>query len=63
MGNIRPTYIKRGAIELVKRYPEKFTDDFQHNKAMVTQMTDITNVRMRNRVAGYLTTFRKYYEA
>ena len=63
MGNIRPTYIKRVAIELVKRYPDKFTDDFQHNKLMVAKITDITNVRMRNRVAGYLTRFRKYYEA
>ena len=63
MGNIRPTYIKRVAIELVKRYPDKFTDDFQHNKIMVAKITDITNVKMRNRVAGYLTRFRKYYEA
>ncbi|MCK5309784.1 MAG: 30S ribosomal protein S17e [Thermoplasmata archaeon] len=63
MGNIRPTYIKRVAIELVKRYPDKFNDDFQHNKIMVAAVTDITDIRMRNRVAGYLTTFRKYYEA
>ena len=63
MGNIRPTYIKRVAIELVKQYPEKFNDDFQHNKFVVTELTDITNVQMRNRVAGYLTRFRKYYEA
>ncbi len=63
MGNIRPTYIKRVAIELVKRYPDKFNDDYQHNKAMVAEVTDITDVRMRNRVAGYLTRFRKTYEA
>jgi len=30
---------------------------------VVTELTDITNVQMRNRVAGYLTRFRKYYEA
>ena len=63
MGNIRPTYIKRVAIDLVKRYPEKFSDDFQHNKAMVTRCTDIVNIKMRNRVAGYVTRFRKHYEA
>ena len=63
MGNIRPTYIKRVAIELVKRYPDKFNNDFQHNKTMVAEVTDITDIRMRNRVAGYLTTFRKTYEA
>ncbi len=63
MGKIRPTYIKRVAIELVKRYPEKFTEDYQHNKAMVEEMTDITNSKLRNRIAGYVTRFRKYYEA
>jgi len=63
MGNIRPTYIKRVAIDLVKKYPEKFTADFEHNKAMVTLCTDIINIKMRNRVAGYVTRFRQHYEA
>ncbi|MDD4307691.1 MAG: 30S ribosomal protein S17e [Thermoplasmata archaeon] len=63
MGNIRPTYIKRVAIDLVKRFPDKFNEDFQHNKAMVTMYTDIINIKMRNRVAGYVTRFRKHYEA
>jgi small subunit ribosomal protein S17e len=63
MGKIRPTYIKRVAIELVKRYPEKFTEDYQHNKAAVEEVTDITNSKLRNRIAGYVTRFRKYYEA
>ncbi len=63
MGNIRPTYIKRVAIDLVKKFPDKFTADFQHNKAMVSLYTDITNIKFRNRVAGYVTRFRKHYEA
>jgi len=62
MGNIRPTYIKRVAIELVKKYPELFTDDYQHNKATVEKITDIQNSKLRNRIAGYVTCFRKYYE-
>jgi len=63
MGNIRPTYIKRVAIDLVKKFPDKFTADFQQNKIIVSQLTDITNIKMRNRVAGYVTRFRKKYEA
>ena len=63
MGNIRPTYIKRVAIELVKQYPDKFTDDYQHNKKMVEEMTDVPTVQMRNRIAGYVTRYRKHYEA
>ncbi|KYK31162.1 MAG: 30S ribosomal protein S17e [Candidatus Proteinoplasmatales archaeon SG8-5] len=62
MGNIRPTYIKRVAIELVKKHPERFNDDYQHNKAAVEEITDIQNPKLRNRIAGYVTRFRKYYE-
>jgi small subunit ribosomal protein S17e len=63
MGNIRPTYIKRVAIELVKRYPEQFTADFQHNKEMVGKLTDVSTVSMRNKIAGYVTRYRTHYEA
>ena len=63
MGNIRPTYIKRVAIELVKQYPERFTDDFQHNKKAVSELTDVSTIMMRNRIAGYVTRYRQHYEA
>jgi len=59
MGNVRPTYIKRVAIELVERYPEQFTDDFQHNKEMVAKLSDVSTKVMRNRIAGYVTRYRK----
>jgi len=58
LGNIRPTYIKRVAIELVKLYPNEFTGDFEHNKKMVSELTDIRSVLMRNRIAGYVTRYR-----
>ena len=60
MGNIRPTYIKRVAIELVHTYPEMFTDDFDENKKKVDELTDVVSPKMRNRIAGYVTTYRKY---
>ena len=63
MGNIRPTYIKRVAIELVQKYPEQFTSDFQHNKIMVSKLTDVRFVSMRNKIAGYVTRYRTHYEA
>jgi small subunit ribosomal protein S17e len=63
MGNIRPTYIKRVAIELVKRYPDQFTSDFDHNKDKVTELTDVTIKNMRNKIAGYVTRYRLHYEA
>ena len=59
MGNIRPTYIKRVAIELSKLYPADFTDDFEHNKKMVSELTDVRSNLMRNRIAGYITRYRQ----
>jgi small subunit ribosomal protein S17e len=63
MGNIRPTYIKRVAVELVSRFPEQFTDDYQHNKEMVSKLTDVRSISMRNKIAGYVTRYRDRHEA
>ena len=59
MGNVRPTYIKRVAIELVEKYPDRFTDDFEHNKSIVDELTDVSSIVMRNRITGYATRYRK----
>jgi len=59
LGNVRPTYIKRVAIELLKQYPDEFTADFEHNKKKVSELTDVKYHRMRNRIAGYVTTYRQ----
>ncbi|UCB59337.1 MAG: 30S ribosomal protein S17e [Thermoplasmatales archaeon] len=56
MGNIRPTYIKRIAKELINMYPDKFVaSDFQHNKEKVAELADSDSKVMRNRIAGYIT--------
>lgn len=57
MGRIRPTYIKRVAIELVNKYPEVFNRDFENNKEMVSTLTDVYSVKMRNRIAGYISRY------
>lgn len=69
MGNIRQTYIKRVAIELVRHYPEQFTGDFSSNKKKVLELTDLTVVvdgvprvtykKLANRIAGYATRYVK----
>jgi small subunit ribosomal protein S17e len=63
VGNIRQTYIKRVAIDLVKKYNDQFTGDFEHNKKVVGQLTDVKTTVFRNRIAGYVTTYRKNWEA
>ena len=56
MGNIRPTYIKRIAKELLNMYPDKFVaSDFQHNKKKVGDLADFDSNIPWNRAAGYIT--------
>jgi small subunit ribosomal protein S17e len=55
MGTVKPAYIKVIAIELIKKYPDMFTGEFDENKKLVSQLTNITSKRIRNRVAGYIT--------
>lgn len=55
MGQIRTKDIKDIAFELVEKYPEKFTDDFVHNKKMIKELNLFTSKKYINRVAGYVT--------
>ncbi|MBR2394302.1 MAG: 30S ribosomal protein S17e [Candidatus Methanomethylophilaceae archaeon] len=63
MGRIRPTYIKRVSIELINKYPQAFSKDFEGNKEMVSALTDVSSVTMRNRIAGYITRYLSHPEA
>ena len=53
MGTIKPTYIKKLAKQLLTEVPE-FTDDFDVNKKIVEEHTNIESKGVRNRVAGYI---------
>jgi small subunit ribosomal protein S17e len=59
MGNIRPSFIKTRALRLVEMYPEQFTDDFDTNKLLVAEFTDVDSKRMRNWIAGYITRYKQ----
>jgi len=54
LGSVRPGFIKNAARSLMQLYPDTFTDDFETNKRLVEQLTDIETKKVRNRVAGYL---------
>lgn len=67
MGNIRPSFIKIRALRLVADYPDKFNGDFENNKTYVSIFTDlgnsegkeVTNKKMRNWIAGYITRYKQ----
>ena len=42
-----------------EKYPDRFTDDFEHNKSIVDELTDVSSIVMRNRITGYATRYRK----
>ena len=53
MGKVRTEQIKRIARELLGKYPNKFNTDFENNKQLVNEYTNITSTKLRNKVAGY----------
>ena len=55
MGKVKTEQIKRVGKELMQRFPDKFTNNFDENKRMVDSLTEGTTTRVRNQVAGYIT--------
>ena len=55
MGKVRTEQVKRLAREILDKYPDKVTTDFGINKQIVTEYTNISSSKLRNRVAGYTT--------
>ena len=55
MGKVRPEHVKRIAKELVQRFPDKFTTNFENNKRFVGEFTNLSSTKLRNRIAGYVT--------
>jgi len=52
---VRTELVKRIAEELVERYPDKFNADFENNKKLVESFTTVSSAKLRNRIAGYIT--------
>ncbi|MEM2027504.1 MAG: 30S ribosomal protein S17e [Candidatus Bathyarchaeia archaeon] len=55
MGNVRPEKVKRIARELIRKYPDKFTANFEENKKILSSIALIPSTRLRNSIAGYIT--------
>jgi small subunit ribosomal protein S17e len=55
LGKVRPEAVKKNAREVIKRYPDKFTTDFEENKKLLASLLEISSTRLRNRIAGYIT--------
>ena len=52
MARVR-TQVKKIVEELFENYPDEFTVDFENNKKLVEEYTNISSTKLRNMVAGY----------
>ncbi len=55
MGKVKTEHIKRLGKELLERFPEKFSSNFDDNKHTVDALTEGATTKVRNQVAGYIT--------
>ena len=55
MGNIKTAQIKNVSERLVKMFPEKFSEDFDHNKKIIDELLRLKSKDVRNKIAGYIT--------
>jgi small subunit ribosomal protein S17e len=59
MGRIKTSSVKNIAKELLEKYGDKFSDDFQKNKEVLSELAKFESKRLRNVVAGYITVLKK----
>jgi len=54
MGRVKQDLIKRFAREILEKYPEAFTVDYDANKKALDEIATFHSKRLRNQVAGYI---------
>ena len=59
MGRIKTSFIKHIAKDLYEKHSDRFSTDFEKNKEVLKELIDFESKRMRNVVAGYLTSLKK----
>jgi len=55
LGNVRTEQIKRVAKELIRRFPNRFSNNFDENKRAVDMLIKGATTKVRNQIAGYIT--------
>ncbi|MHA1883828.1 MAG: 30S ribosomal protein S17e [Promethearchaeota archaeon] len=59
MGKVRTILIKNVSKELVNKYPEVFTTDFEQNKRLLDKYLEVDSKHLRNRISGYIVSLLK----
>ena len=49
--------VRRISTELLNRYPDKFVQDFEKNKKLISELATVRSKVLRNTIAGYITSY------
>jgi len=58
MGRIKTTFVKNIGKELMEKHADAFTGSFEDNKKALIPLVSFTSHKMRNLVAGYVTSVK-----
>ncbi len=59
MGKVRTILIKSVSKELINKYPDIFTTNFDENKKLLDKYVEIDSKHLRNRISGYIVNLLK----
>lgn len=59
MGKGRTDTVKKAARNLLEKFPDKFTTDFEQNKKVVAGILEVKTKKLRNLIVGYLTRIKQ----
>ena len=59
LGKVRTEMVKRISLELIEKYEYSFQPEFEPNKQFLKEIGLDVSKRLRNKIAGYITTVIK----
>ncbi|MBC8495013.1 30S ribosomal protein S17e [archaeon] len=59
MGRIKTQLVKSVSRKLLDKHGEDFTSEFDKNKVLVSDFSDVSSKKMRNVIAGYIARLKK----
>ncbi len=59
MGKVRTLLIKKVSKELISKYLNVFTTDFDRNKILLDKYSEVDSKHLRNRISGYIVNLMK----
>jgi ribosomal protein S17E len=57
--SVKQKYIKRTALEIMKRHSDKVTYDFKKNRELLENSANVQGKFVKNRIAGYMVRLKK----